>query len=101
MLTHQTLDQLLNDSNNPNELSLPIYCSAGLPSDVAHFLECGADRVLLKPLDVDAFTEAMREMKDFSTCPQIHVNGAESPIWDRDRMGEREGDRGKVKGSGR
>ena len=35
----------------------------GLPSDVAHFLSCGADRVLLKPLDILAFGEAMRDVR--------------------------------------
>jgi hypothetical protein len=96
MKTLQTLFRLVSD---PDELSLHVCCSVGLPSDVAHFLECGADRVLLKPLNVDAFTEAMGEMKDFSTCPHIHANGAESPCWDRDRKGE--GDRGRVSRSGR
>ena len=32
---------------------------AGLPSDIAHFISCGADKVLLKPLDIEAFKEAM------------------------------------------
>jgi hypothetical protein len=36
---------------------------SGLPSDVAHFLSCGADKVLLKPLDILAFGEAMRDVR--------------------------------------
>ena len=39
-----------------------LLCTAlGLPSDVAHFLNCGADRVLLKPLDVQTFAQAMKK----------------------------------------
>ena len=33
---------------------------SGLPSDVTHFLSCGVDKVLLKPLDMEAFTRAMK-----------------------------------------
>ena len=36
---------------------------SGLPADVAHFLTCGADKVLLKPLDILAFGEAMRDVR--------------------------------------
>ena len=36
---------------------------SGLPADVAHFLSCGADKVLLKPLDILAFGEAMRDVR--------------------------------------
>ena len=36
----------------------------GLPSDIQHFLNCGADRVLLKPLDMNAFRQAMREKNE-------------------------------------
>ena len=39
-----------------------LCCFAGLSTDVEHFLSCGADRVLLKPLDIDAFGAAMREL---------------------------------------
>jgi hypothetical protein len=38
--------------------------SIGLPSDITHFLENGADRVLLKPLDINAFGNAIRDMDD-------------------------------------
>ena len=34
---------------------------SGLPADVAHFLSCGADKILLKPLDILAFGQAMRD----------------------------------------
>ena len=37
---------------------------AGLPSDVTYFLSCGADKVLLKPLDLNKFGLAMREAID-------------------------------------
>ena len=33
---------------------------SGLPSDVSHFISCGVDKVLLKPLDMEAFVRAMR-----------------------------------------
>ena len=36
---------------------------SGLPADVAHFLSCGANKVLLKPLDILAFGEAMRDVR--------------------------------------
>jgi uncharacterized protein YjdB len=39
--------------------------------------------VLLKPLNIDAFTEAMKEMKGFSTPPQMHVDGDGTPRWDK------------------
>jgi CheY-like chemotaxis protein len=39
----------------------PRLLSTGLPADIAHFLACGADRVLLKPLDMNAFGKAMEE----------------------------------------
>ena len=32
----------------------------GLPSDIKYFLDCGANDVLLKPLDVEAFGLAMK-----------------------------------------
>ena len=35
----------------------------GLQSDVDHFINAGADRVLLKPLDMAEFKEAMRGKK--------------------------------------
>jgi CheY-like chemotaxis protein len=34
----------------------------GLPSDVDHFLSSGANKVLLKPLDTNAFKVAMKEI---------------------------------------
>jgi DNA-binding response OmpR family regulator len=34
----------------------------GLPSDVEYFLSSGADKVLLKPLDMRAFKAAMKEI---------------------------------------
>jgi DNA-binding response OmpR family regulator len=34
----------------------------GLTSDVEHFLSSGADKVLLKPLDTNAFVIAMKEI---------------------------------------
>jgi hypothetical protein len=43
--------------------TLPFFF-AGLPTDVAHYLNCGADRVLLKPLDISAFGQAMRDLSD-------------------------------------
>lgn len=70
--------------------TLLVHCDTGLPSDVEHFLQCGANRVLLKPLDFNAFTEAMREMEGYSIDSQTHVNGGESPRWDR--KGESEGE---------
>lgn len=33
---------------------------SGLPSDVSHFISCGVDKVLLKPLDMEAFVRVMR-----------------------------------------
>jgi hypothetical protein len=39
------------------------FFPAGLPTDVAHYLNCGADRVLLKPLDINAFGQAMKDME--------------------------------------
>ena len=39
--------------------------------------------MLLKPLNIDAFKEAMREMKGFATPPQMHVDGAGTPRWDK------------------
>jgi hypothetical protein len=44
-------------SPSPISSSIP-----GLFTDVEHFLKCGADKVLLKPLDIDAFSAAMTEM---------------------------------------
>lgn len=43
----------------------PIFGLTGntLSSDVDHFLASGADRVLAKPLNTDAFTSAMSELK--------------------------------------
>jgi hypothetical protein len=41
-----------------------LFASAGLPADVAYFLSCGADKVLLKPLDLNKFGQAMREAID-------------------------------------
>jgi hypothetical protein len=38
------------------------YFNPGLPSDIQHFLNCGADRVLLIPLDMNAFNQAMRDI---------------------------------------
>ena len=46
-----------------NHLSYTLISLPGLPADVAHFLSCGADRVLLKPLDILAFGEAMRDVR--------------------------------------
>ena len=34
----------------------------GLPSDIDHFMNCGADKVLLKPLDTKVFGQAMKEI---------------------------------------
>ena len=34
----------------------------GLPVDIACFIDSGANKVLLKPLDIEAFDQAMREM---------------------------------------
>jgi hypothetical protein len=42
----------------------PLLLFVGLPSDITHFLEYGADRVLLKPLDINAFGNAIRDMDD-------------------------------------
>ena len=39
-----------------------IFCQTGLPSDIEMFLSCGANKVLLKPLNLDAFGEAMKDM---------------------------------------
>lgn len=36
----------------------------GLTSDVEHFLNCGADKVLLKPITGEAFSGAMRDYID-------------------------------------
>ena len=36
---------------------------SGLPSDIEHFLSCGANNVLLKPLDTEAFGKAMKEIR--------------------------------------
>lgn len=41
-----------------------LLLSTGLPSDIAHFLAYGADRVLLKPLDINAFSNAIHDMED-------------------------------------
>ena len=41
---------------------------SGLPSDVTHFLSCGVNKVLLKPLDMNAFVSAM--IKD-GTCHEV------------------------------
>ena len=35
---------------------------AGLSTDVEHFERCGANKVLLKPLDIDDFESSMREL---------------------------------------
>ena len=37
--------------------------SLGLPSDITHFLTNGADRVLLKPLNIEAFGQAMKDVQ--------------------------------------
>ena len=39
-----------------------ISCKTGLPSDIEMFLNCGANKVLLKPLDLDALGQAMKDM---------------------------------------
>jgi signal transduction histidine kinase len=61
--------QLLPSSTPP---SLP-PSSPGLPSDVDYFLGCGADKVLLKPLDFDAFGQAMRDLE--TEFPERIVGG--------------------------
>ena len=49
------------------QMSDTIYCIilfySGLPSDIEHFLSSGADKVLLKPLDTEAFGKAMKEIR--------------------------------------
>lgn len=62
-----------------------MFCYAGLPTDVEHFLACGADRVLLKPLNIDAFKDAMRVMKIFTKRAEME---GESPRWDREEEDE-------------
>ena len=42
---------------NSTQYSLP----TGLPSDIDTFLSCGANKVLLKPLDLEAFSQAMKD----------------------------------------
>ena len=42
-------------------MTLYIFDGIGLPSDIEYFLNCGANKVLLKPLDVEAFEQAMGE----------------------------------------
>ena len=37
--------------------------STGLPSDIDFFLNSGANKVLLKPLDLETFGHAMKDMK--------------------------------------
>ena len=39
-----------------------IFCKTGLPSDIEMFLNSGANKVLLKPLDLDALGHAMKDM---------------------------------------
>ena len=38
------------------------YIFTGLSTDVQHFEQCGANKVLLKPLDIDDFESSMREL---------------------------------------
>ena len=40
------------------------HYNTGLPSDIEHFMNCGADKVLLKPLDMTAFAEAIKETRE-------------------------------------
>lgn len=40
-----------------------IFVFSGLPLDVAHFVSCGANKVLLKPLDINSFTLAMKNIE--------------------------------------
>ena len=37
--------------------------STALPADIEYFLQRGADKVILKPLNIDAFENAMKEIK--------------------------------------
>ena len=53
----------------------PSPSTAGLPSDVTYFLGCGADKVLLKPLDFDAFGQAMRDLE--SEYPERMLGGVD------------------------
>ena len=39
-----------------------MYITA-LPADIEFFLQRGADKVILKPLNIDAFENAMKDMK--------------------------------------
>jgi hypothetical protein len=39
-----------------------LYTPPGLSTDVEHFEQCGANKVLLKPLDLDDFESSMREL---------------------------------------
>ena len=42
-------------------IALYLFDGTGLPSDIVYFLNCGANKVLLKPLDVKTFEQAMGE----------------------------------------
>ena len=42
---------------------LTLFLYSGLPSDIEHFLSSGANKVLLKPLDTEAFGKAMKEIR--------------------------------------
>ena len=46
--------------SNYFNLQILIFFPLGLPSDIKYFLDCGANDVLLKPLDVEAFGLAMK-----------------------------------------
>lgn len=47
-------------------MNISLSSSSGLPSDIEYFLECGAGKVLLKPLDMDRFSKAMKEVSERS-----------------------------------
>ena len=46
--------------SNYFNLQILIFFPLGLTSDIKYFLDCGANDVLLKPLDVEAFGLAMK-----------------------------------------
>ena len=42
-------------------ISLCLLLCSGLPSDIDYFLSCGANKVLLKPLDLETFGQAIEQ----------------------------------------
>ena len=40
------------------------FSFSGLPSDVTHFLKCGANEIILKPLNLERFAQVMKVLTE-------------------------------------